>query len=151
MGLIAPLGVAGEHWTNGWLLMSKRRRQGRCSLEVDPPPVLTGRPDQTAGRDVLRPPQPRRPIRLRPFAAGSAEGHDAFTLVTQHRSMKIARRPTMAEQARERVHLVEHPATTIAEEEELASEVVAPATPIWALPLDEVFDDIIEWGRIVDE
>ena len=57
----------------------------------------------------------------------------------------------MAEQARERVHLVEHPATTIAEEEELASEVVAPATPIWALPLDEVFDDIIEWGRIVDE
>ena len=62
--------------------------------------------------------------------------------------MDIARRPTLKEQARERVHLVEHPATTIAEEEELAGEVVALAPPLWSLSLDEVFDDIFEWGSI---
>lgn len=57
----------------------------------------------------------------------------------------------MTDQVRERLNLVEHPATTIAEEEELASDVVAPALPMWELSLDEVFDDILEWGSIFDE
>ena len=47
----------------------------------------------------------------------------------------------MTDQVRERVNLVEHPATTIAEEEGLASDVAA-ALPMWALSLDEVFDEM---------
>lgn len=57
----------------------------------------------------------------------------------------------MREPTREPVDLVEHPATTIAEDEELASALVAPASPLWTVSLDEVFDYIFEWGDNADE
>ena len=47
----------------------------------------------------------------------------------------------MTDQVRECVNLVEQLATTIAEEEGLASDVAA-ALPMWALSLDEVFDEM---------
>lgn len=55
----------------------------------------------------------------------------------------------MTARAREPVNLLEHPATTIAQEAELAGVVVAPAAPMPSL--DDVFDDIFEWGSLYDE
>lgn len=55
----------------------------------------------------------------------------------------------MAAPAGEPVHLLEHPATTIAHNAELVGVVVAPAAP---MPfLDSVLDDILEWGGPHDE
>ena len=57
----------------------------------------------------------------------------------------------MTEPTREPLNLIEHPATTITEDEELASVLVAPASPQVTVSLDEVFDYIFEWGGASDE
>ncbi|MGZ8582955.1 MAG: hypothetical protein ACXWX4_07065 [Actinomycetota bacterium] len=63
--------------------------------------------------------------------------------------METSRKATMAAPAGEPVHLLEHPATTIAHNAELVGVVVAPAAP---MPfLDSVLDDILEWGGPHDE
>jgi len=72
-----------------------------------------------------------------------------FTAVGQPRSMEDPKKATMTQRAEEPVHLLEHPATTIEQNQELVGVVVAPAVPI--PPLDSVFDDIFEWGGLYDE